>query len=235
MLVGTRDEVFNEVPAQLYRQAQSMFFPASTRQERVEQTAALVQLLACGLLAYSLVINLSTGATTTLAWALTSSASGLSPLADASQWSAFLTMHGKLRLALDPLLLPPRVVAGALLTRRYRRAVSSLQTRMPWRGTQPVASRALGLVLAWMLLNGLAVGCLTSLAVWASSLLTGVPLGWRPFLLPAPFSRPPSPFRIFKQACRSAGGRACCCSARRRSDRGSEREPPLPTHSHRSS
>lgn len=184
LLAEERERVFVDLPQKLLNSALGWYAPTATQEQRAELTIAMVQLVACGLLAFSLAINLSVGCTVSVAWGLTSAQTGLSPLADTAQWSRFLTTHGKIRLALDPLLLPPRVILGFLLTRRYRRLVLGIQHKLTRvallsEQRQPVLSRAVPLAAAWLLINGLAAGTLTWCAVCASTLITRVPLGLR--------------------------------------------------------
>jgi len=171
-IAGWRDDTFNDLMPQLWQQLVGRL----SEQERGDLVVAMVQLIACFLLAFGLVLNLTVGASIAVAWAVSAFSARTSPLASGAAWSSFLTTHGTLRLGLDPLLFPVRALAALFLTRYYRRNIVWMQERLPFRDEQPVINRCLALALAWLLGNGLAVASLTAAVLWAISAVAGVPL-----------------------------------------------------------
>lgn len=171
-IAGWRDDTFNELVPTLFDQ----LLGRVNQKERGDIIVALAQLVVCYFLAFGLVFNLTVSASVAISWATSVFRRGVSPLASAASWSAFLTTHGTLRLVLDPLMQPVRMCAAALLTRYYRRAVVQLQARLPFREDLPVLNRCLALALAWAVGNGLGVAGLTAALVWTISRAAGVPM-----------------------------------------------------------
>ena len=169
-LSETRDAYFRELPSAVWRQ----LFAGLNSSEENDLKLAIVQYLALALLSYSLAWNLNCGATIVLAWALTSRRTGVSPLYDGEQWAAFLNVYNTIRLGLEPILLPVRVLGAAWLSLQSRRALLCLQRVLPFREQYPILNRVLALVAMWLLGNVLTVAVATLVGIWSSSILTGV-------------------------------------------------------------
>ena len=171
-IAGWRDDAFDEMMPTLW----DNFLGRMNEKEKGDVVVAMAQLVACYFLAFGLIFNLTVSGSIAISWALSAFRRGVSPLASAAAWSAFLTSQSTLRLALDPLLMPVRMFAAALLTRYYRRGVVYIQERLPYRDELPMVNRCLALALAWAVCNGLAVAGLTAGVVWAISRAAGVPM-----------------------------------------------------------
>ena len=171
-IADARDAYFEELPAALWRQ----MFDGLSPNQRTDLFVSLVQLAAVVLLSYSLIANLSLMATMSVAWAVASSLSGLSPLTSAADWSSLLSVHATLRLVVDPALFPLRVLAAILITPTYRKVVSGLQRKLPLRDSQPVLNRALSVALAWLAVNVGATALVGALGVWLGAAVTRVPM-----------------------------------------------------------
>ena len=171
-LSETRDAYFRDLPSAIWRQ----LFDGLNKPQEDDLKVALVQYAALALLSYSLAWNVNCGGTIVLAWAITSRRTGLSPLYDGAQWATFLNVYNTIRLGLEPILLPVRVLGAAWLSLQSRRALLGLQRRLPLRERHPILNRALALVVMWLLGNVLAVAVASLLGIWSSSVLTGVPV-----------------------------------------------------------
>jgi len=171
-IAGWRDDAFNELMPTLWNK----FLGKLNRKERGDIVVALVMLTCCFILSFGLVFNLTVAGSIAIAWAISCQQTRLSPLSSSVAWTAFLTTHSSLRLFIDPLIQPVRLMAALLLTRYYRRAVVAIQSKLPYRETLPVLNRGLALTLAWALVNGASVASLSYGLVWLISFGFGVPL-----------------------------------------------------------
>lgn len=91
---------------------------------------AAIQMLALGCLCLNFVMNIFSGVTIFLAWASALSKTGMSPLASAASWNAFLSAHSALRIFSGPAVMPVQCVAALFLSPWYRKCLLWLQMRL---------------------------------------------------------------------------------------------------------
>jgi hypothetical protein len=171
-----REAYFNELPMALFRR----LFGDLDESQRRDVMVALCHFGAVVLLSYSLVLNMQIGLTTALAWCVSSTRTGLSPLAP-DMWSTFVGTYSTLRLALEAPLLPLRALATLVIVPKYRNVLISLHRRLPLKESSPVLNRLVALAIAWFVGNIVGVSCVTAIVLWlGSTLVTGVPLRPQP-------------------------------------------------------
>eukprot|EP00622_Pseudochattonella_farcimen_P004178 FR739511.1.p1 GENE.FR739511.1~~FR739511.1.p1 ORF type:complete len:114 (+),score=10.80 FR739511.1:606-947(+) len=107
-----------------------------------------------------------------VAAAITITQTGCSPW---HAWSHFVTTSTSIQMFTSPLLLPFRVIAGILITPKYRSVVLRIQRRLPMKKRPAGVSRSLALGIAWTG-AGAVVTLLTAACMAALVVVAGVPL-----------------------------------------------------------
>lgn len=171
-LASARDAYLAELPGALWRQT----FAGLSENQRRDLFLSLAQLMAAALLCLSAVINMTLACTISVAWTVTCSSTGVSPLASFAGWSRFLSTLATLRLAIDPPLLPLRCLAALVLLPRYRNATKGLQRVLPMSERYILLNNALAFAAAWLLINVLGSAAIACVGVGMASIATGVPL-----------------------------------------------------------
>jgi len=168
VLTSWRDDGVNNFIKQFWQDS-------FTSRQRQYAVLSMFELGSIAILSFGFVSNCFLGCTFALAWAMTSTSAGLSPLSP-DQWPHFLQTLQSLRLVIDLPMLPARVLLAVFLTPNYRKAILALQSKLPWKQKKSVLNRVMALGFAFAFANGLAVALFTATLVWLGSLLTGVPL-----------------------------------------------------------
>lgn len=168
VLTSWRDDGVNDFIKQFWQDS-------FTSRQRQYAVLSMFELGSIAILSFGFLSNCFLGSTFALAWAMSCSSTGLSPLSP-DQWPQFLQTLQSLRLVVDLPMLPARVLLAVFLTPNYRKAILALQSKLPWKQKKPVLNRVMALGLSFAVANGLAVALFTAALIWLSSLLTGVPL-----------------------------------------------------------
>lgn len=143
-------------------------------EERKEAFTVFVYLGAILVLSYNFVANMMSGMIFAASWALTSRATGASPLAP-GVWPKLLETQSSLDLFFGGPCLPVRAIVTIPWFFKYRKFVRGLARNSPLREKFPIINRCMSLIVSWVVANLAFVGCITFGMIKLLSFWTGVP------------------------------------------------------------